>query len=97
MKKLRIEWDKKKNKSNQKKHGVSFEEAETVFYDENAVEFYDNIHSSAENRFLLLGLSYKLRTILVCHCLKENETIIRIISARKATKQEQKEYIGGSL
>ncbi|MBL7072335.1 MAG: BrnT family toxin [Candidatus Omnitrophica bacterium] len=95
MSKLRFEWDERKDKINQAKHGVSFEEAQTVFYDDNAIEFYDNTHSSKENRLLLLGLSYKLRALLVCHCYRKSASMIRIISARKATKREEKEYIGG--
>jgi uncharacterized DUF497 family protein len=92
---IEFEWDNRKEKSNQKKHGVSFEEAKSVFYDDNAIEFYDFDHSDEEQRFLLLGLSTKLRILLICHCFKEESGIIRIISARKATKNEQKEYIGG--
>ena len=95
MNEIKFEWDEKKNKSNQKKHGVSFEEAKSVFYDERAIEFYDFDHSHVEERFLLLGLSSKFRILLICHCFKEENGIIRIISARKATKNEQKEYIGG--
>jgi len=72
-----------------------FEEAQSVFFDENAIEFFDPDHSETENRFLLLGLSYRLRILLVCYCLRESENMIRIISARKATKKEQKEYTGG--
>lgn len=95
MKEIKFEWDSKKDKSNQNKHGVSFEEAKSVFYDDNAIEFYDFDHSHDEERFLLLGLSSKLRILLICHCFKEENGIVRIISARKATKNEQKEYIGG--
>ena len=92
MKSLRFEWDKEKNRENQRKHGVSFVEAQTVFFDENAVEFYDDEHSEWEDRFLLLGISTKMRVLLVCHCLRESGSIIRIISARKATKKERKLY-----
>lgn len=95
MKPLRFSWDNRKNKTNQKKHSVSFEEAQSVFFDENAIEFFDPDHSETENRFLLLGLSYRLRILLICCCLRESENMIRIISARKATKKEQKEYTGG--
>ncbi|MCL0074248.1 BrnT family toxin [Dehalococcoidia bacterium] len=84
--------DNKKDKINQKKHGVSFREARTVFYDENARLIYDPDHSIEEDRFILLGLSSRLRILLVCHCYRKNEAIIRIISARKATKKEQKRY-----
>jgi len=89
---IRFEWDDKKNNLNLKKHGVSFEEAQTVFFDENALEFFDPDHSSEEDRFLLLGRSYKLRIVLVCHCFRKSESVIRIISARKATKSERKIY-----
>jgi len=91
----KFEWDPTKDKNNQKKHGISFEEAKSVFFDENALEFYDFDHSHEEERFLMLGLSSKLRVLLICHCHKEGREIIRIISARKATKNEQNEYIGG--
>jgi uncharacterized protein len=90
-------WDDQKNDGNQKKHGVSFEEAQTVFFDENAIEFYDFEHSQAEERFLMLGLSAKLRILLVCYCLRERNNVIRIITARKATKNEQMNYRGGKI
>ena len=92
MMELRIEWNHGKGKANVKKHGVSFEEARTTFYDENAIQFYDPDHSNEEDRFILLGLSLKLRILVVCHCFQESETIIRIISARKADKDEELEY-----
>ena len=92
MEKLIFEWDDRKNLSNKRKHGVSFEEAQTVFFDENAIEFDDPDHSIQEERFLLLGLSLKLKVLVVCHCYRKDESIIRIISARKATKKEQKYY-----
>lgn len=92
MKELRFEWDPVKSKVNQDKHGVSFEEAATVFYDERAVEFYDEGHSEWEDRFLLLGISAKLRLLMICHCFRVDESVIRIISARKATKKEAKFY-----
>ncbi len=95
MKPLRFSWDNRKNKTNKKKHSVSFEEAQSILFDENAMEFFDPDHSKTENRFLLLGLSYRLRILLVCYCLRESENMIRIIYARKATKKEQKEYTGG--
>ena len=90
---LRFQWDEKKDRSNQKKHGISFLEAQTVFYDEHAIEFPDPDHSSAEDRYLLLGLSLRLRVLLICHCLRESESVIRIISARKATKKERAVYV----
>lgn len=92
MKELRFEWDPAKAEHNRRKHGVSFEEAQTVFYDESAVEFYDDEHSEWEDRFLLLGLSSRLRLLLVCHCYREREAVIRIISARKATQSEARHY-----
>ena len=92
MKELKFEWDVKKDRGNTKKHGVTFDEAKTVFYDEYAIEFYDPEHSEDEDRFILLGNSFKLNTLVVCHCFKEEETKVRIISARKAGKQEQKAY-----
>jgi uncharacterized DUF497 family protein len=95
MVRLAFEWDERKDKENQRKHGVSFEEARTVFFDENAVEFYDDEHSEAEDRFLMLGLSARLRVLMVCHCLRSGGSVIRIISARRATKNERKFYPGG--
>jgi uncharacterized DUF497 family protein len=95
MRSLRFTWDESKSKANQKKHGISFEEAQTVFFDENAIEFFDPDHSESEDRFLLLGLSSSLRILVVSHCYRKKESLIRIISARKATKKEQKVYTGG--
>ena len=92
MKKLVFEWDNKKNTSNIRKHGVSLEEAQTVFFDENAIEFDDPGHSIQEERFILLGLSQSLKVLVVCHCYRTVESKIRIISARKATKKEQGAY-----
>jgi uncharacterized protein len=92
MKELRFTWDPKKARTNFDKHGVSFEEARSVFYDEHAVEFYDDMHSEWEDRFLLLGLSSRLRLLLVCYCHRETEGVIRIVSARKATPAESKHY-----
>lgn len=92
MKELRFAWDSKKARINFDKHGVTFEEARSVFYDEYAVEFYDDMHSECEDRFLLLGLSSRLRLLLVCHCHREAEGVIRIVSARKATLAESKHY-----
>jgi uncharacterized protein len=92
MKDLKFEWDKRKEKSNIKKHNISFEEARTVFFDENAIQFFDPDHSNDEDRFIMLGMSFKLRVIVVCHCFRETDTVIRIISARKADKNEEQEY-----
>ena len=94
MKSLSFSWDNRKNRANQKKHGVSFEEAQTVFFDENAIEFFDPDHSEDEDRFLMLGLSYRVRILVVSYCLLKDDSEIRIISARKATKNEQKVYTG---
>ncbi|WP_293137363.1 BrnT family toxin [Okeania sp. SIO3I5] len=94
MKVLHIEWDREKNLINQKKHGVSFEEAESVFYDDNAIQFWDEQYSDLEDRFLLLGISSKMRILLIVHCYREEESVIRIISARKATKKKSKMYGG---
>ncbi|MCB0350040.1 MAG: BrnT family toxin [Bdellovibrionales bacterium] len=85
-------WDETKSKSNKKKHGVSFEEAETVFYDASARLIADPDHSDDEDRFLLMGMSEKLRILIVVHIYKDDEELIRIISARKATKNEEKKY-----
>jgi uncharacterized DUF497 family protein len=91
---IHFEWDTHKEKSNQKKHGVSFVEAQSVFYDEYAVQFFDDEHSfHTEERFLMLGMSSNQGLLLVCHCVRNNNTI-RIISARKATKTESKSYTG---
>jgi hypothetical protein len=92
MSEIRFEWDSAKAEENLRKHGVSFEEAQTVFYDDFATEFYDDKHSGGEDRFLLLGLSLHLRLVMVCHCYRESESVIRIISARKATVNETKFY-----
>jgi len=90
-----FEWDTDKDKNNQLKHGVSFEEAKSVFYDDFAIQFYDGMHSDTEDRFIMLGLSSESRVLLVCHCERDSGQTIRIISARKATKTERKHYNGG--
>ena len=87
-----FEWDDKKEKSNKRKHGISFEEARTAFYEENAIQYFDPDHSNDEDRFILLGISFKLKVLVVCHCFRENDSVIRIISARKADKDEEYEY-----
>jgi uncharacterized DUF497 family protein len=89
---LQFVWDERKAKENLKKHGVSFQEASSVFYDENAYEYYDINHSEAEDRFLMLGISYYFRLILVSYCHGETDRIIRIISARKPTRNESEDY-----
>ena len=92
MEELRFEWDENKNVINQKKHNISFDEAKTVFYDEDALLIDDPGHSEEEERFIILGTSQKANLLVVCHCYRQSETIIRIISARKATKNESKYY-----
>jgi len=89
---LRFEWDEAKNAENQRKHGVSFEEAESVFYDERALLIDDPDEISGEDRSVLLGMSGALRILLVCHCFREREAVIRIISARKADRSERADY-----
>jgi hypothetical protein len=89
---LRFEWDERKNKANQRKHGVSFEEAQSAFFDEDAVLYDDPEHSEDEDRFLLLGLSLQLRVLVVCHGYREESSVIRLISARRATKRERRVY-----
>jgi len=91
---ISFSWDDRKNITNQKKHRVSFEEAQSVFFDEHAIEYYDPDHSESEDRFLMLGLSYHVRVLVVSYTLRKDEATIRIISARKATKKEQKAYAG---
>ena len=92
MREIEFAWDERKSRLNRRKHGVSFEEAKTVFYDENAIQFPDPDHSEQEDRFLMLGVSYRLRVLIVCHCFREGDSTIRIISARKATKREIERY-----
>jgi uncharacterized DUF497 family protein len=89
---IRFEWDERKSRENKRKHNVSFEEAQTVFLDENAIRFFDPDHSQDEDRFLMLGMSFTLRVLVVCHCYRQDDSVIRIISARKADKQEQSDY-----
>ena len=85
---MKFEWDEEKNKMNIIKHGVSFSDAESVFDDEEAVVLYDEVHSDYEERFIIIGTDSKYRELTVCHCYRDDETVIRIISARKATKRE---------
>ncbi|MEX0964401.1 MAG: BrnT family toxin [Pseudohongiellaceae bacterium] len=92
MKTLKFEWGKKKNNANIKKHGISFDDARTTFYDEHALQFFDPDHSDEEDWFILLGTNHKLRTLVVCHCFREAESLVRIISARKADKDEKDAY-----
>lgn len=92
MKGIKFEWDPNKNEANKKKHKISFEEAQTVFYDENALVIDDPAHSKEEERFIILGFSKKANLLVVCHCYREADSVIRIISARKATRTESKQY-----
>jgi len=89
---IRFEWDQTKNRLNKRKHGISFEEAESVFSDEHALLIEDPEHSDEEERFILLGLSAMLHTLVVCHCYRKKDEIIRIISARKADRSERNHY-----
>ncbi len=89
---LRFEWDDLKAAANAKKHGVSFDEAKSVFVDERAKLISDPDHTDDEDRFVLLGLSSVLRLLLVCHCYRAESSVIRIISARKASAHESKSY-----
>ena len=88
----RFEWDKRKASENNRKHGITFEEAVSAFLDENARVISDPEHSDDEDRFVLLGLSVRLRLLVVVHCYRQGEDLIRIISARKADPSERKQY-----
>ena len=92
MSELHFEWDQRKAAANEEKHGVTFEEAKSVFSDERAKLIDDPDHSEEEDRFILLGLGSSLRVLVVCHCYREEGNVIRIISARKATAKESKFY-----
>ena len=89
---IRFEWNETKSRENKREHGVSFEEAQTVFLDENAIRFFDPDHSADEDRFLMLGISFQLRVLVVCHCFRASDAIIRIISARKTNRKEATTY-----
>ena len=90
---LWFEWDEAKNRANQLKHAVSFEEAQTAFSDELGLVIHDPDHSDDEDRFVLLGVSSRLRILVVCHCYREGDEVVRIISARKATRRERSHYV----
>jgi uncharacterized DUF497 family protein len=90
------EWNENKNRANIRKHGISFNEAMTVFDDDNALYKPDPDHSQEEARFMIIGLSIRNNLLIVCHCYRESDTIVRIISARKATKSETEQY-GGNI
>ena len=92
MKDIHFTWDPAKARLNERKHGVSFEEAQTIFFDDNARLEHDPDHSEDEDRFILLGLSTKLRVLVACHCYRADDAEIRLISARKATKKERQQY-----
>jgi len=89
---LRFEWDEQKAASNRRKHGISFDEARTVFLDDFAMLIPDPEHSGDEDRFVLLGASLWLRTLVVCHCYRQDDDVIRIISARRADRSERRQY-----
>ena len=89
---IQFVWDENKNQRNRRKHGITFDEASTAFTDENGRVIFDPEHSEDEDRFILLGLDSSLRLLVVCHCFRENENTIRIISARKATRNEARQY-----
>ena len=88
-----FEWDERKNEINKAKHKVSFEEAQTVFYDDRALVIDDPEHSQEEERFIILGMSARANLLVVCHCCRASDTVIRIISARKATRTESMHYV----
>lgn len=90
-----FDWDENKNRINLEKHGITFEEASTVFFDNRAILFDDPEHSIDEDRFLLLGMSETAKVCIVCHCYRESDTVIRIISARQATRKEEQRYVRG--
>jgi uncharacterized DUF497 family protein len=92
---MKFEWDEDKNKKNRKKHGIWFEEAQQIFDDVNAIEFFDSNHSNDEDRFIMLGMSASSRILVVIFCERNIGNVIRIISARKATKKERKRYEEG--
>ena len=90
-----FDWDENKNQTNWRKHGIDFDEDSSVFFDERAILFDDPEHSQQEERFILLGMSQTTNICIVCHCYRESDTVIRIISARKATKKEVDRYAKG--
>ena len=91
---ITFEWDDAKAIANLKKHQVSFEEARSIFFDEFGIQFFDDGHSSDEDRFLMLGMSSEARLLIICHCERGHGAVIRIISARKATQRESAFYRG---
>ena len=89
---IRFEWDPNKERINRQKHGITFAEAQTVFYDSEALVIDDPAHSETENRFIILGMSNQAKLLVVCHCYRVSDEVIRIISARKATRTETLQY-----
>jgi uncharacterized DUF497 family protein len=89
---LRFEWDGAKERANRRRHGVSFHEAQSVFFDERAIRYHDPDHSETEDRFIMLGMSFVLRVLVVCHCYRADDTVVRIASARRANAVEAREY-----
>ena len=89
---VRFAWDSATDRLNRRRHGVSFAEAQSVFFDERAIRYYDPDHSQNEDRFIMLGMSFLLCALVVCHCYREDDSIIRIISARRANAAEQRAY-----
>jgi uncharacterized DUF497 family protein len=92
VRRLKFEWDERKAMANRRKHGVTFEEARSVFLDEAALQIPDPDHSAEEDRFIMLGISARLRVLVVCHCYRQDDEVIRIISARKADRGERRQY-----
>ncbi|MBQ1388126.1 MAG: BrnT family toxin [Clostridia bacterium] len=92
---LRFEWDENKNQINKKKHGLSFETAREVFFDEAAILFDDPDHSANEERFLIIGMIRSSKICIVSHCYRDSGNVIRLISAREATKKERQVYLRG--
>ena len=92
MRELLFDWDERKAAANRLKHGVAFEEARTVFLDEDAMLIPDPEHGEDDDRFVLLGLSVRLRTLIACHCWRRDDEVIRIISARRANRAERRQY-----
>jgi len=92
---VKFEWNPEKNKQNIIKHQIDFNEAESVFEDDYAIEIHDEKHSRDEDRFIIIGMSVMARELMVCHCYRNGDDIIRIISARKATRNERELYERG--
>lgn len=89
---IRFEWDPNKERINRQKHGITFAEAQTVFYDSEALVIDDPAHSETEDRFIILGMSNQAKLLVVCHCYRVSDEVICIISARKATRMETSQY-----